>query len=183
MKAIYLILVVSVLMALASCQNQQSPLTDDEKKQITETTSRIVQEIIDDGNQKITPDSATVTLFKKYFSDDPTLRVVIHGSLYTSRGQMLDSIMSQKNFEFKKLVESFSETIDRFDVAVLSRESIAITTPCHWRIKIKDIPEYSGTEVLTWVFQKNDGTWKIILGTIADPNLCQAMSALMPPKK
>jgi uncharacterized membrane protein YvbJ len=180
MKPVYSILLLSGIMALFSCQKQSDSLTAEENKLIIDSTTQIIQKLIDADNKNFKFDSSSIALIKSYYSADPDIRHIGHGRLITSLNAMIDSMAKYSGF--RETVEYFEEKPDRMDVVILSSNAVSITVPCEWKMKVIGLPEYNGTEVMSFILQKRDGRWMIIQSHISDPNICEAIAALMPPK-
>jgi uncharacterized membrane protein YvbJ len=180
MKSVYSIIILSGIMILFSCQKQSNSLTDEESKLIIDSTTQIIQELIDADNKNFKFDSSTIALMKRYYSADPDIRHIGHGLLMTSLNAMIDSMLSYSSF--RETVEYFEEKPESIDVVVLSSNAVSITVPCQWKMKVIGLPEYNGKEVMSFILQKRNGRWMIIQSHISDPNICEAMAALLPPK-
>lgn len=178
MKAIAIPIVLSAFVLCIGCQEQKAPLTDAASREIVDSATYILQRLFDAQNKDFKFDSATIALFKHYHSNDPDIRHIAHGVLYTSVDSMFKQTESSRRF--RETVEFFESRPDRYDAVVLSRDAVSITIPSHWKMKVRGRPEYAGTEVLSFLLQKRKGRWMIIQSHVSDPRICEAMAALMP---
>lgn len=178
MKTIKLLIIVLVFALCLACQKQPAPLTDKETQQVIDSTTYIIQTLMDtqSGDPKFGP--STIAIFRHYHANDPDIRHIGHGVLQTSLDSMFNP--TEASVIFRETVELFETKPDRFDVVVLSRDAASVTVPTHWKMKVKGVPEYAGTEMLSFILQKRKGRWLIIQSHISDPNICEALATLMP---
>lgn len=178
MKTTNFLIIFSSLSLCIACQKQTANLTDEETKAIIDSTTYIAKVLLDAQNKDPKFSPSTVSLFKHYFSHDKDIRHIQHGNLFTSVDSMF--ARTESNAAFSETIEYIELKPDRYDAVVLSRDAVSITIPNQWKMKVKGRPEYAGKEVLSMLFQKRNGRWLIIQSHISDPNICEAMAALMP---
>lgn len=172
----FLILCWAVL--LIACQKKATSLTDNETKEIIDSTTYIIQAILNAQMKDPQLSPLTLSFFKHYFSHDPDVRHIQHGRLFTSVDSMFAP--TESNAAFSETIEYIELKPDSYDAVVLSKDAVSITVPNQWKMKVKGRPEYAGKEVLSFLFQKRNGRWLIIQSHISDPNICEAMAALGP---
>ena len=171
------ILLFSLALGMA-CQKQETSLTDKERKEIVDSTSYIIQAILHAQmkDPKLSP--STVSFLKHYFSNTPDVRHIHHGNMYTSVDSMF--IPTESSTAFSETIEYIEFKPTSYDAVILSKDAVSITVPNQWKMKVKGRPEYTGKEVLSFIFQRRNGRWLIIQSHISDPDICAAMAALMP---
>lgn len=181
MNAFNSVLVASGLMLLVSCQKESSSLTDEQKKIVVDSTTQVVQKVMESLSRDFKDPKSMASTLNLYFSPDDDARHTSNGLLFASLSALTDSIQSKTLATFRSNIELFEETPDRVDVSVLSKDVAAITVPAHYKVKAKGLPEYNGQEVLSFLMQKRNGRWLVIQSHVSDVDLCKAMAALMPP--
>jgi hypothetical protein len=182
MKTVYSMLVASGLILLVSCQKESASLTNEQKKMITDSTTQVVQTVLQDLSKNFKDSQSMVASLNLYFSSDDDVRHTANGLLFTSLKALTDSMQSKTREGFISTIEVFEEKADRFDVLVLSKDAAAITVPAHFKIKAKGLPEYNGQEVLSFVVQKRNGKWLVTQSHVSEYELWKAIAALTPPK-
>lgn len=181
MNTVYSMLIASGIMLLASCQKESASLTAEQKKTIADSTTQVVQQLIESFSKDFKDPKSMVSTLNLYFSSDNDVRHISNGLLFASLSALTDSIKSKSLESFRSTIELFEETADRFDVFVLSKDAVSITVPAHYKIKGNGLPEYNGQEVLTFILQKRNGKWLVVQSHISEYEVCKAMAALTPP--
>ena len=181
MKTACSMLIASGLMLLWSCQKESNYLTDEDKKAIIDSTTQVVQKIIESVTENFRDPKSMTSTFNIYFASNDDVRHTSNGLLITSLDVLIDSLNSKNLANFRSTIELFEETPNRFDILVLSSDAVSITVPAHYKIKAKGLAEYSGQEVLSFILQRINGKWLVTQSHISEYEVCKAMAALMPP--
>lgn len=165
-----MLLILFGLASLFACQQQSNTLTDKQKNEIADQAKSVVQKVLESSNQL---DFNTALQF---YSNDSDTRYIENGSIFSSLDEM-----KKAYDEFGPALDLLENTVERWDIIVLSDNTVAITTPISFKIKVKELPEYQGKYVWSGIIQKRDGVWKIIQSHESWFNYTEVMAALTPP--
>ena len=169
MKTIYSVLAACGLSLLISCQKQTTSLTEDQKKQLADSAQQVVQQVLE-LSSKLDFKSAL-----NFYSADTNARFIENGSIFPS----LDAMRTAYE-RLEPAIELLENKVDKWDILVLSKDAVSITTPIHFKIKAKGLSEYNGQYVWSGIIRKENGKWIIFQAHESWLNYAEAMAALTP---
>jgi hypothetical protein len=148
------------------------PITSDQSNRdlVADAAKEVLQNIIDNM------DKLDVNSAFEYFSDDPDTN-------YTENGFLYPSLTALKE-DFNKLIASLEfldQTVNRWNVMVLSNDAAVVTLSTHARIKAKGRPEYEFDYISSSVVQKRNGKWLLVHGHESWLNAAEVIAAITPP--
>ena len=151
-----------------ACQQKQNSLSQIELKEITSSASVVVQKVFDYSNNM---DFETGL---NHYSASAESYFITDGIMHN-----LDDLKKAYR-AIGPSVEDLENTIESWNVNVLSEDVVTFTLPVQLRLKLKEIPEYTGKLIWTATLQKQDDEWKIVHSHESWLN-CAAVSAALSP--
>jgi hypothetical protein len=82
--------------------------------------------------------------------------------------------------EIGPAVEDLDNTIQSWNVQVLSKNIVTFSLPVHLKLKLKGIPEFNGQLVWTATVQRQKDGWKIVQSHESWLNCAEVAAALTP---
>lgn len=155
MKKTYFLLFATILLiGVFSCTNQNNvPLTQEEKKEITSEIMAVSNQWIADNNN-MDADAAI-----QFWSTSPELRFAENGEFFANR----DSIHSTlKNFYAN--TESMNVKWLNRQVQSLNNSTALMSGKFQFNLEFKDGSSWQGTNAFTGVFIKENEKWSLIQG-------------------
>jgi len=162
------ILIITMSFLSQSCQEPKNQLTEVQKQKIADSASEVVKKVFEYSNNMdfekgLNHYSKTS---KSYFIND---------------GMIHSFADLQKAYrEIGPAVEGLHNTIESWNVQVLSKDLVTFTLPVKLELKLKGIPEYHGQLVWTATVQKQIDGWKIVQSHESWLNCAEVASALTP---
>ena len=139
------------------------------KSVVADAAKEVLQKVIDHMDQ------LDVNSALENYSNDPDTRYVENGYLYPSL-----KAYGEAYLKLVPTLEYLDQTVDSWDIVVLSDEAAVVTLPMHARIKVKDRPEYQFDFICSSVVQKRNGKWLLINTHESWLNAAEAMAAIGP---
>ncbi len=150
MRRFFLILSGALCLLNFSCQQQETELTQEEIQQITESTTAIVKKVFEYSNNMDFESGLN------HYSESSDSYYITDGIMHS----LSDLKKSYK--EIGPAVEELHNTIESWNVQVLSPDIVTFTLPVKLKLKLKGIPEYTGQLIWTATLQKKEDQWMII---------------------
>lgn len=151
-----------------SCQRTEIQLTEIQKKEITESATDVVKKVFEYSNNM---DFETGL---NHYSEDPNSYFITDGIIQS----LPDLKKSYK--DIGPSVEELHNTIENWNVKVLSSDIVTFTLPVKLKLKLKGIPEFNGQLVWTATLQKQEGQWMIVQSHESWLNCAEVAAALIP---
>ena len=133
-----------------SCQNQESELTEAQIQQITKSTTALVKKVFGYSN------NGDFESGLNHYSESSNSYFIMDGMMHS----LADLKKSYK--EIGPAVEYLHNTIESWNVHVLSPDIVTCTLPVKLKLKLKGIPEYTGQLIWTATLQKKEDQWMIV---------------------
>lgn len=164
-----LVVAVAVFTLGLSCTQTDTHLTTSEKEQIIASATEVVKEVFDHSNNM---DFEAGLI---HYSSSPHSYYITDGVMHT---------LSDLRQAYKKVgpsVEALHNTIESWNVDVLSSSEVTVTLPVKLKLKLKGIPEYTGKLIWTATLQKQENKWVIVQSHESWLNCAEVALALTPP--
>ena len=168
MKSLIRMLLISLLIVYTGCQETQHSLTEDQVNKITTEATEVVQKVFDYSNNMDFESGLN------HYSETADSYFITDGIMHN-----LDELKKA----YKAIgpsVEDLENTIESWNVNVLSEDVVTFTLPVQLRLKLKEIPEYTGNLIWTATLQKQNDEWKIIQSHESWLNCAEVSAALSP---
>lgn len=145
-----LILLCAICVLNQSCHNAENQLTETQILEITNATTEVVKKVFDYSNNM---DFETGL---NHYSD-------ASDSYFITDGRMHSLADLRKSYrEVGPSVEDLHNTIEDWNVQVLSNDVALFTLPVKLMLKMKGAPEFTGQLIWTATLQKQEGQWRIV---------------------
>ncbi len=169
-KILISIFLITLFVFLQSCQNHNKSINESEQKSIIDSARITVQKVFDASNNLQFIDGL------KHYSNDAD-------AYYTSNG--IISSLAELEAAYRQIgpsVEVLENSIDSWNSTLLSKNTVAFTLPIHLKIKLKDVPEYTGQLIWSAIVQKRNKKWVIVQSHESWLNCVEAVAALTSPE-
>lgn len=151
-----------------SCQRTENQLTEAKIQEIIASASEVVNKVFEYSN------NLDFETGLNHYSE-------ISDSYFITNGTM-NSLADLKN-EYREVgstVESLHNTIESWNVQVLSEDVVTFTLPIKLKLKLKGMSEFNGQLVWTATVQKQNDEWKIVQSHESWLNCVEVAAALTP---
>ena len=150
MNKFSLIILSILILLIQSCQITENELTESQRQELIDSSKEVVQKVFEYSNSL---DFETGLNHYSAASD----------SYYITDGVMntLDDLKKSYR-EIGPSVEGLHNTIESWNVQVVSKDVVNFTLPVDLKLKLKGTPEFSGQLVWTATVQKQKGEWMIV---------------------
>lgn len=153
-----------------SCRRPEKPLTDTQTQEIILSATEVVQKVFEYSNNLDFESGLS------YYSTSSN-------SYFISDGMMHSLADLKKAYkDIGPAVEDLHNTIESWNVDVLSPDVVTFTLPVKLRLKLKGIPEFTGQLVWTATLQKQEDQWMIVQSHESWLNCAEIAAALSPTK-
>jgi hypothetical protein len=164
------LLAVCTLLGVAACASQQqTAMTDAQKKALGDSVKAVATGMVDAMNK------GDMTSGYTMYSTSASARYVENGMTYPN----VDA-MKKMSADMGPAMESMHIALDAVDDVVLGPDAVLITSPFHMTAKVRGKPEWKGQGVWSGVFQRNGGKWEIISTHESVQHPDQMMAAMTP---
>jgi len=145
-----LLLLSFILLINPSCQKVETELTEEQRQDITQSVTELVGKVFDYSNNMD-------------FETGLDHYAQTSHSYFVMDGQMHSLAELKKAYKaVGPSVEALHNTIESWNVHVLSANTATVTLPVRLMLKLKGIPEFTGQLVWTATLYKQDGRWMIV---------------------
>lgn len=162
------IILITISLLSQSCQESKNQLTEVQKQKITESASEVVKKVFE-------------------YSNNMDFEKGLNHYSKTSNSYFINDGMIHSLTDLRKAyrqigpsVEDLHNTIESWNVQVLSKDLVTFTLPVKLKLKLKGIPEYNGQLIWTATVQKQEDGWKIVQSHESWLNCAEVASALTP---
>ena len=145
-----LIIICAIGILLQSCDRHRIQLTEIDTQNIIQSAKEVVKKVFDYSNNMDFQSGLS------HYSQNSNSYFIIDGKMHS----LAD--LKQAYDEVGPAVEELHNTIQSWNVQVLSANVVTFTLPVALKLKLKGIPEFSGQLVWTATLQKQDGQWMIV---------------------
>lgn len=163
-----LLLLSAICVMSQSCQKVDTQLTDVQKQEIIDSATSVVKKVFEYSNNM---DFRTGL---DHYSGSSDSHFVIDGTVNSL------SELKEAYKEIGPAVEDLHNTIESWNVQVLSPDIVTCTLPVKLRLKLKGIPEFTGQLVWTATLRKQEGRWLIVQSHESWLNCAEVAAALVP---
>lgn len=162
------ILVILCLICLLnqSCREQDHQLTEFQTQEIVNSATVVVKKVFQYSNNM---DFETGL---NHYSETSNSYFITDGIMHS----LADLKKAYKNIG--PSVEALHNTIEGWNVKVLSSEVVTFTLPVKLKLKLKGIPEFEGRLVWTATLQKQKDRWMIVQSHESWLNCAEVTAAL-----
>lgn len=133
-----------------ACQNQETELTPTEMQQITESATEVVKQVFEYSNNMDFESGLN------HYSASADAYFITDGIMHS---------LTDLKKAYKAVgpsVEDLHNTIESWNVQVLSSDIVTFTLPVRLMLKLKGVPEYTGQLIWTATLQKQGDQWVIV---------------------
>ena len=145
-----LILLLALGIFVQSCQHSENQLTETQKQDITNAASAVVNKVFEYSN------NLDFESGLDHYSDATDSYFIIDGEILSL------SDLKEAYKAVEPSVEDLHNTIESWNIQVLSPDVVTFTLPVKLMLKLKGVPEYTGQLIWTATLQKQQGEWLII---------------------
>lgn len=165
---IFILLVCSITLLNYSCQKSEPELTEMQAQQITTSATEVVKQVFEYSNNMDFESGLN------HYSDSPDAYYIIDGTML-SLADLKESYSA-----IGPAVEVLHNTIESWNVQILSPDIVTFTLPVKLKLKLKGIPEYTGKIIWTATLQKQHDRWMIVQSHESWLNCAEVAAALIP---
>ena len=133
-----------------SCQRTENQLTDFKRQEITNAASEVVKKVFEYSNNM---DFETGL---NHYSEAPNSYFIADGIIHSL------SDLKKAYKDVGPSVEELHNTIESWNVQILSPNIITFTLPVKLKLKLKGIPEFNGQLIWTATLKKELNRWVIV---------------------
>ena len=151
-----------------SCRSTERQLSEDQTSEIINAATAVVKKVFEYSNNM---DFETEL---NHYSDNSKSYYVTDGIMHS----LADLKKAYKNIG--PSVEELHNTIESWNVQVLSSNIVTFSLPVKLKLKLKGIPEYTGQLIWTATLQKQDEQWIIVQSHESWLNCAEVAAALVP---
>ena len=162
------ILLCTIWITIQSCQRAEIQLTAAQKQEITNSATEVVKKVFDYSNNM---DFETGL---NHYAETSNSYYIIDGMIHSL------SDLKKAYKEIGPAVEELHNTIESWNVQVLSPNVVTFTLPVKLKLKLKGIPEFNGQLVWTATLQKQEDRWVIVQSHESWLNCADVAAALTP---
>ena len=163
-----LIILCTICLLNLSCRGPENQLTEDQTQEIINSATDVVQKVFEYSNNR---DFETGL---NHYSETSNSYFITDGIIHS----LADLKKTYRNIG--PAVEELQNTIENWNVKVLSPDVVIFTLPVKLRLKLKGIPEFTGQLVWTATLQKQKDRWMIVQSHESWLNCAEVTAALNP---
>lgn len=163
-----LIILCTICLLNLSCRRPENQLTEDQTQEIINSATDVVQKVFEYSNNR---DFETGL---NHYSETSNSYFITDGIIHS----LADLKKTYRNIG--PAVEELQNTIENWNVKVLSPDVVIFTLPVKLRLKLKGIPEFTGQLVWTATLQKQKDRWMIVQSHESWLNCAEVTAALNP---
>ena len=151
-----------------SCISPENQLTESQKQEIIDSATEVVKKVFEYSNNM---DFETGL---DHYSETSN-------SYFITEGIMHSLTDLRKTYrDVGPEVEELHNTIESWNVQVLSPDVVIFTLPVQLRLKLKGVPEFNGKLVWTATLKKQEDRWMIVQSHESWLNCAEVTAALTP---
>lgn len=163
-----LIILCTICTLSQSCRRPENQLTEAQLDEITNSATEVVKKVFECSNNM---DFETGL---NYYSETSNSYFITDGIIHS----LADLKKAYK--DVGPSVEELHNTIENWNVKVLSPDVVTFTLPVKLKLKLKGIPEFNGQLVWTATLQKREDQWMIVQSHESWLNCAEVAAALTP---
>ena len=163
-----LVLLCLICIASQSCQRAEEQLTEIQKQEITSSATEVVKKVFDYSNNMDFESGLN------HYSEAPNSYYITDGIMHSL------SDLKKAYKDIGPSVEELHNTIESWNVQILSPNIVAFTLPVNLKLKLKGIPEFNGQLIWTATLEKQEDRWMIVQSHESWLNCADAAAALTP---
>ena len=164
-----ILIIISTLCVLnQSCVRSENQLTEAQIQEITNSATEVVKKIFEYSN------NLDFETGLNYYSESSNSYFITDGIIHS----LTD--LKKEYKDIGPLVETLHNTIESWNVKVLSPDIVTFTLPVKLRLKLKGIPEFSGELIWTATLQKQEDQWLVVQSHESWLNCSEVAAALIP---
>ncbi|MFH6770291.1 nuclear transport factor 2 family protein [Gaetbulibacter aquiaggeris] len=168
MRRFTLILLSTICLLNFSCHKQETELTEVQAQQIAKSAIDIVKKVFEYSNNMDFESGLN------HYSESSNSYFITDGIMHSL------SDLKKAYKDIGPAVEDLHNTIERWNVHVLSQDIVTFTLPVKLKLKLKGIPEYTGQLIWTATLQKQEDRWMIVQSHESWLNCAAVAAALIP---
>lgn len=163
-----LLILCTIGLLLQSCHRPEKQLTEAQTQEIIRSATEVVQKVFEYSNNM---DFESGLIHYSASSN----------SYFITDGMMHSLADLKKAYQdIGPAVEELHNTIESWNVHVLSPDVVTFTLPVKLRLKLKGIPEFTGQLVWTATLKKQEDQWMIVQSHESWLNCAEVAAALSP---
>ena len=151
-----------------SCQGPENQLTEIQKQEIIDSSTEVVYKVFEYSN------NLDFETGLDHYSETSNSYFITDGIMHS----LADLKRTYKNIG--PSVEELHNTIESWNVKVLSPDVVTFTLPVKLKLKLKGTPEFEGQLVWTATLQKQEDRWMIVQSHESWLNCAEVAAALNP---
>lgn len=163
-----LIILYTVCLLNQSCHSAENQLTEGQTQEIIKSATEVVKKVFEYS------DNLEFEAGLNHYSETSNSYFITDGIIHS----LADLENNYKNIG--PYVEELHNTIESWNVKVLSQEVVMFTLPVKLKLKLKGRPEFEGQLVWTATLQKQEDRWMIVQSHESWLN-CAEVSAVLKP--
>lgn len=163
-----LIILCTVCTLGQSCHRPENQLTKAQKAEITTSATRVVKKVFEYSN------NLDFETGLNFYSETSNSYFITDGLMHSLKD------LKKAYKDIGPSVEELHNTIESWNVKVLSPDIVVFTLPVKLKLKLKGIPEFNGQLVWTATLQKQKDQWMIIQSHESWLNCSDVAAALTP---
>lgn len=163
-----LIILCTIGLLNQSCHSPENQLTEGQTQEIINSATEVVKKVFEYSNNM---DFETGL---NYYSETSNSYFITDGIIHS----LADLKENYKNIG--PYVEELHNTIESWNVKVLSPDVVTFTLPVKLKLKLKGTPEFEGQLVWTATLQKQEDRWMIVQSHESWLNCAAVAAALIP---
>lgn len=151
-----------------SCHQAEVQLTEAQQQEIINAASAVVKEVFEYSNNLD---------FEKglnHYSENSNSYFIVDGIIHSL------SDLKKAYRDIGPAVEALHNTIESWNIQVLSPNVVTFTLPVQLKLKLKRIPEFNGQLIWTATLQKQEDRWVIVQSHESWVNCADVAVALTP---
>jgi len=145
-----LLILYTICLLSQSCRRPGNQLSEAQKQEITNSATEVVKKVFDYSN------NLDFETGLNHYSETSNSYFITDGITHS----LADLRKSYK--DIGPVVEELHNTIESWNVKVLSTDVVTFTLPVKLKLKLKGIPEFNGELVWTATLQKQEDRWMIV---------------------
>ena len=163
-----LLVFLAISLFIQSCSSTDNEITKVEKQEIIKSATEVIKRVFEYSNNMDFESGLN------YYSDSSNAYFVTDGTMYS---------LAELKKIYKNIgpsVEILQNTIQSWNVDVLSRNVVTCALPVKLKLKFKGLPEYEGQLIWTATLQKHSDGWMIVQSHESWLNCAEVAAALNP---
>ena len=162
------ILLFTAFLLIQSCHRPEHQMTQAQMQEISNSATEVVKKVFEYSNKMDFQSGLN------HYSKDPSSYFITDGVMHS---------LADLKQEYAKVgtdVEKINNTIEIWNVQILSPKVVTFTLPVNLQLKLIVIPEFNGQLIWTATLQKQEGQWMIVQSHESWLNCAEVAAALTP---